>query len=437
MSHHLKLELSKQASEAILLAESNLHNFPDLEFEDQKERMDNFRKLWLVHFQDIYQKTSSSSDNESLSLHELLWLAWAGCYLLTKKESRRTFSKQEAINLHGRVKMITREWNDFGYEHAPRMKELEHDCASLAFYGPSSDPVPPKANNQGIQLDDEKRTFLIQVDQNIDFETPYRDHRRPEHKGSVRLYAPKRWSHCLFVSDVCRLFFWSQQCAQLFASAKLVEKAEVDEWKIQQTRQLIQNQTLVMCTTEIESAAALLYYRLNLPMGALHAYNRNVRVSGDAFTAISYDCGNQHIRALTEHLTSHPDIALSTASRFPHPMRDAWIWTLWDRLLRSSQAEWFQDYMCCTENLVQQQPILLSRFKWRVHRRSPIIIHMIGYYWIQWVHPELKDFVLWQCQDAFHAISVWCDLMHKHHQGLTLNRSDLNPILKMVLKAQE
>lgn len=430
-----RIELIHEASDAILLAEGNLRNFPYLEYEAQKADMNRFRQLWLTEFEDTYRNTSLS-DQEALSLHEMLWLAWAGCYLLQSVTHRRNYSKEEALQLHARVRLMIREWNDFGCEFSSQMKELEFSCAALAFYGPPSDPVPPKPSNQGVQLDDEKRLFLIQVDQNIDFETPYHDHRLAKHKGNLALYAPKRWSQCQFVSDACRLFFWSQQCALVFSRAGIVDRAELDDWQIRQTQQMIDTQAAIMCTTETEQVATLCYYRLNLPLGALHAYNRNVRVTGDAFTAISRDCGNQHIRALTEHLTSHPERVVSSSSSH-HPMRDAWIWTLWDRLLRSSQVEWFQEFMCFPETLFRNQLVLSTRHKWRIHRRSPMVIYMLGFYWVQWVHPDSDEFVLWRCQDAVHAIATWCSIMQQHHQGLTMNRSDVNPVLDMILKPRQ
>jgi hypothetical protein len=66
-----------------------------------------------------------------------------------------------------------------------------------------------------------------------------------------------------------------------------------------------------------------------------------------------------------------------------------------------------------------------------------MVIYMLGFYWVQWVHPDSDEFVLWRCQDAVHAIATWCSIMQQHHQGLTMNRSDVNPVLDMILKPRQ
>jgi hypothetical protein len=425
-------QLLSQAVHDIQDIETALHQFPDVEYGGVwNEKREEWRRFWLSEYRVTTYQRLSPENNESLSVHEMAWICWAGCYLLTHVEGRtKQWSKEEALRTHARVRMAIREFNDFGRDYVEEMESLEAECASIIWYGPETEPDDSK-QGAGTFLDEEKALFVIKADHHIDFETPFYDHRLPNNKHCHQFYQPKRWSSALFVVDCSRLFFWASKCAMLLLSSLVNKQAPMDAWLIQQADILLKERASLMTTTVTNRLAACLYYELQMPLGCIHAYNRVTSIPIDAFAAISRDCGDKHIRALTEQMVSKPEEALN---RGIGPVRDAWIWTLWDRLLHTCEVEWLKDYMCLPHQLCEKHKadLLSDKRRWNVHVRRPMVIFMFGSYWVQSVHEDHHE--LWCCDHAVHAIVTWCVLMSTIHKGLTIEGFSVLPVINRILK---
>jgi len=413
-------ELVHHAHHAIEHAEFALTEFGSTQYEGKIAEANEWRRVWLERGHEL--NTLLSPDG--LTTHEMVWLVWAHLRMVSHIANRSNPYRATALDTHAEVRMITREFNDFGAKHLPRLRGLEETCVRVAVLGPEADPPLPPDANKGTKLDEAKGLFMIQAAHDIDFDTEYHDHRDPKNQGKRAWYKPKRWEPVKFVADCSRLFYWSTLQARLFSSAQCIESAITDPMAMEALSNLLMSHAHLQTTNQTDRVATNLYYELRLPLGAWAHMERNVRVGHTALVAIQRDCGSKHLNALTDLVTIEPLPAIENTD---HAMHDAWLWTMWSRLMNAHGIEWFAEYFCMPHELQTKKKHLETRLMWRTRPRRPIICFALGAYFVQYATDEGHKF--WRCVSALHALSTWCVMMKDKYQSETVHRQPMKLLL--------
>lgn len=417
-------ELVRHAHTTIEQAEFALTEFGATQYEGKIGEAEDWRRVWLERGPELNTVPTGA---DGLTIHEMTWLVWAHLCVVSRITNRLNPSRAMVLDTHAEVRMIIREFNDFGTTHLPRLKPLEEICARMVVLGPEADPPLPPEANKGTKLDEAKGLFMIQAAQDIDFDTEYYDHRNPKNRGKREFYKPKRWDPVKFVVDCSRLFYWSTLQARLFRLAMCIEPAFTDRLAMGALETLLTAHARLETTHQTDRVATNLFYELRMPLGAWAYMERKVKVGHSAFLAIQKDCGSKHLKALTDLVTIEP---LQAVENPDHAMHDAWLWTMWSRLMNARGVEWFKDYFCLPHELQTKRKHLETRLLWRIRRRRPVICFAMGTYYVQHVVDEGHK--LFRCDSALHALSIWCILMKDKYASETADRQSLSLLLNDV-----
>jgi len=413
-------ELVRHAHHTLEEAEFALTEFGATRYETKREEAEEWRRVWLERGAEL----NVILLKDGPTIHELTWLVWAHLCVVSSISDRSDPSRAVSMDTHAEVRMITREFNDIGAKHLPRLKRLEEICARIAVLGPEADPPLPPEVNKGTKLDEAKGLFMIQAAQDIDFETEYHDHRDPKNQGKRDFYKPKRWDPVTFVCDCSRLFYWSSLQARLFRLAVCVEPAVTDRLAMGTVHSLLLDHARLQTTHQTDRVATKLFYELRLPLGAWAQMERNVKVGHNAFLAIQRDCGSKHLKALTDLITIEPSQAIENPE---HAMHEAWTWTMWSRLMNARGIDWFDEYFCLPHELHTKKKLLETKMMWRIRQRRPIVCFALGTYFVQYVTEKGHKF--YRCDSALHALVMWCMLMKEKYQSETVHRQPLKLLL--------
>jgi len=421
--------LSLQAFSVLEQAEFALNEFSSVRYESKAAEAQSWRQTWRERGADLNLLLVPDITEPGLTLHELTWLVWAHLELLSTDASRAAPSRDDALILHARVRMITREFNDFGRDYLTQLRQLEQQCVRAAVFGPEPDPPLPPDATKGTHLDEAKGLYTIRADQSIDFESAYRDHRLPEVRGKHSFYLPKRWDPIVFVSGCSRLFYWSLLAASLVGDAVRVVRPLKDYLAIGALTAMLRSRSSLQTTNETDRVATKLFYEFRLPLGALSAMERTAKVGVNAFAAIGKDCGNNHVRSLTELITIEAAVAFEKAD---HAMHDAWLWTIWSRVLAACDVDWFADHFCLPHELQTKKKQLETCVLWRTRTRRPIVIWLLGNYFVQAVCEDEQGHEMFRCEDALHALALWCNLLRERYNSESVHRHSLKVVLEQI-----
>jgi hypothetical protein len=302
---------------------------------------------------------------------------------------------------------------------------------------------------QGMNAMDDETAFISvrsAMDNLIDMDKEFHDHRQPENRGQVQLYMPDVFDFGDFVVDSARLFHWTSVYFSFLARhqdrirpARELSAELMTDYAQEQIYKRLSHRATLQISSDAESLAADLYYKSRVPMGARDAYSRNNLVEREALgalTLIQVEMGDKAGKKLSEEKEHRSHLVLPSALPEPgkrHRMFAEWAWVLWGRLMSEVQISWLKNYMILLDDLpLRMQDTEIHQFNlnlaqpWPTLIRRPLVLWLGGEYFVQAVcEVDAEKMELWRCGDVLEAINCWLALMLLRFDCVLLDGSDL------------